>query len=323
MKVLIPGGSGQVGTILARALHGDGHDVVVLARQPRIRPWRVVGWDGATLGPWSREVDGSDVVINLAGRSVNCRYTSTHRREILDSRVKSTRIVGEAIAAARRPPRTWLQASTATIYAHRYDGPNDELTGLIGGYEPGAPSAWNFSIDVAQAWERALEEAVTPRTRKVALRSAMTMSPDPEGIFETLLTLVRRGLGGPAGDGRQFVSWIHFEDFVRATYWLIDHDEIDGPVNVAAPNPVPNEEFMRALRVASGTRAGLPATKWMLEIGAVFMRTETELILKSRRVVPGRLLQSGFVFNYPMWSGAARDLCQRWTAAHQRQSTAA
>ncbi len=176
---------------------------------------------------------------------------------------------------------------------------------------------------MAQAWERALKEAATPKTRKVALRSAMTMSPDAGGIFDTLLALVRRGLGGTAGDGRQFVSWIHFEDFVRATRWLIEHDEIDGAVNLAAPNPIPNEEFMRTLREASGTRVGLPATKWMLEIGAVFMRTETELILKSRRVVPGRLLQSGFVFNYPIWNAAARDLCQRWTAAHQRQSTAA
>jgi uncharacterized protein len=304
-------------------LHADGHDVVVLTRQPQTSPWRTVAWDGATSGPWAKEVDGSDVVINLAGRSVNCRYTPHNRREILDSRVKSTRAVGAAVAQARRPPRVWMQASTATIYAHRFDEPNDEPTGLIGGHDPGAPSAWNFSVDVARAWERAFEEAMTPRTRKVALRSAMTMSPDPGGIFDTLLALARRGLGGTAGDGRQFVSWIHFEDFVRATRWLIDHDEIDGAVNVAAPNPVPNEEFMRTLREASGARVGLPATKWMLEIGAVFMRTETELILKSRRVVSGRLIQSGFVFEYPLWKAAARDLCQRWTAAHQRQSIAA
>lgn len=189
--------------------------------------------------------------------------------------------------------------------------------------ELAAPTLWNFSIEVARAWERALEEAATPQTRKVALRSAMTMSPDAGGIFDTLLTLVKRGLGGTAGNGRQFVSWIHFEDFVRAIYWILDHDEIDGAVNLAAPNPVPNEEFMRILREASRTRVGLPATKWMLEIGAVFMRTETELILKSRRVVPGRLLQSGFVFDYPIWKAAACDLCRRWAAAHQRQSTAA
>jgi NAD dependent epimerase/dehydratase family enzyme len=176
---------------------------------------------------------------------------------------------------------------------------------------------------VAQAWERALKESATPKTRKVALRSAMTMSPDAGGIFDTLLALVRRGFRGAAGDGRQFVSRIHFEDFVRATCWLIEHDEIDGAVNLAAPNPVPNEEFMRMLREAAGIRVGLPATKWMLEIGAAFMRTETDLILKSRRVVPGRLLQSGFAFNYPIWTAAARDLCERWNTAHQRQSAAA
>jgi uncharacterized protein (TIGR01777 family) len=263
-------------------------------------------------------LDGSDVVINLAGRTVNCRYTSRHRQEILASRVQSTRAVGKAIAQARRPPRAWLQASTATIYAHRYDAPNDEASGLIGGHEPGSPSDWKFSIDVALAWEHALEDAKTPRTRKVALRSAMTMSPDAGGIFDTLLALVRRGLGGTAGDGRQFVSWIHFEDFVRASRWLIDHEEIDGAVNLAAPHPVPNVEFMRILRATAGTRVGLPASKWMLEIGAVLMRTETELILKSRRVVPGRLLQGGFAFRYPRWEAAARDLCQRSKAAHQR-----
>jgi hypothetical protein len=319
MKIVIPGGSGQVGTILARALHRGGHDVVVLARQPQVRPWRIVGWDGQTLGAWRGEVDGSDVVINLAGRSVNCRYTQTHRREILDSRVKSTRVVGKAIAEAQRPPHTWLQASTATIYAHRYDAANDEASGLIGGREPGVPDAWKFSIDVAQAWERALRDADTPRTRKVALRSAMTMSPDPGGIFDTLLTLVRRGLGGTAGDGRQFVSWIHFEDFVAAIYWLFEHEAMDGVVNVAAPNPIPNAEFMRVLRKAAGIRVGLPAARWMLEMGAVFMRTETELILKNRRVVPAALLHSGFTFRYPTWEPAARDLCRRWAAARQQQ----
>jgi uncharacterized protein (TIGR01777 family) len=323
MRVVMPGGSGQVGTILARALMRDGHDVVVLSRHPCPRPWRVVGWDGATLGAWSAELDGSDVVINLTGRSVNCRYTASHRREILESRVLATRVVGEAISQLRRPPRVWLQSSTATIYAHRYDAPNEEASGLIGGHESDAPDDWKFSIDVARAWERAFDEAATPQTRKIALRSAMTMSPDPGGIFDTLLGLVRHGLGGKAGDGRQFVSWIHFEDFVRATLWLIDHEEIDGVVNVAAPQPLPNAEFMRILRAASGTRLGLPAARWMLEIGAIFMQTETELILKSRRVVPGRLLYHGFGFKYPIWSDAARDLCRQWDDVRNRRRSAA
>jgi len=309
MKVVIPGGSGQVGTILARALHRAGHDVVVLSRRREVQPWRVVTWDGATAGNWVREIDGCDVVINLAGRSVNCRYTAANREEILRSRVLSTRVIGQAIAAAARRPSVWLQASTATIYAHRYDGPNDEQSGILGGHESDAPDAWRFSIDVAQAWERAFAEAVVDGTRKVALRSAMTLSPDAGGVFDTLLGLVRRGLGGKAGDGRQFMSWVHYEDFVAAVLWLIDRDTIEGVVNIASPHPLPNSEFMQVLRAACGVPFGVPANKWMLEIGAVFMRTETELILKSRRVVPARLLEQGFTFKYPHWRDAARDLC--------------
>jgi hypothetical protein len=314
MKIVVPGGSGQVGTLLARSFHRDGHEVVVLSRRPRREPWRVVAWDGAAHGRWCDEIDGSDVVINLAGRSVNCRYDAANREEILESRVRSTRAVGETIAAASSPPRVWLQASTATIYAHRYDAANDERSGVIGGLEPGAPETWRFSIDVARAWEDTFDQALTPRTRKVSLRSAMTMSPDAGGVFDTLMWLVRRGLGGRAGDGRQFVSWIHGDDFVRAIEWLIAHEDVSGVVNVAAPNPLPNAEFMRALREASGIRFGLPSSRWMLELGAVFIRTETELILKSRRVVPARLLDRGFTFRFPRWRDAARDLYQHWAA---------
>jgi uncharacterized protein (TIGR01777 family) len=312
MKIVIPGGSGQVGTLLARAFHRDGHNVVVLSRYPQPRPWTVVLWDGATLQNWANEIDGCDAVINLAGRSVNCRYNAANRRAILDSRVLSTSVVGQAIAQALRPPRVWLQASTATIYAHRYDCANDETTGIIGGQEPDAPATWRFSIDVARAWERAFNETRTEGTRKVALRSAMTMSPDAGGVFATLVGLARRGLGGSAGDGRQFVSWIHCEDFIRAVRWLMIHEEVAGAVNIAAPHPVPNAEFMRVLREAAGAAVGLPASRWMLEIGAAFMHTETELVLKSRRVVPGRLLEGGFSFAFPQWQEAARDLVQRW-----------
>ena len=286
--------------------------MVVLSRRPVGRPWRVIAWDGITLGDWAKEVNGCDAVINLAGRSVNCRYNAANRREILDSRVLSTRVVAQAVSSATRPPRVWLQASTATIYAHRYDAPNDEASGEVGGLEPGAPSAWRFSIEVARAWEAAFAEAVAPRTRKVTMRSALTLSPDPGGIFDTLLGLVRRGLGGNAGDGRQYVSWIHYEDFVGAIRWLLAHEDVDGIVNVAAPNPLPNAEFMRVLRQAAGMPFGLSANRVMLEAGAVFMRTETELILKSRRVVPARLLERGFLFRYPNWRDAARDLCRQW-----------
>ena len=317
MKIVIPGGSGQVGAILARAFHRDGHHVVVLSRTPAPAPWRVATWDARTLGGWAAELEGADVVINLAGRNVNCRYTAGNRRAIMESRVESTRVVGEAIARARRPPGVWLQASTATIYAHRFDAPNDEATGVIGGAEPDVPASWRFSIDVARAWERAVDEATTPLTRKVKLRSAMVMSPDRGGIFDALLALVRRGLGGSAAGGRQYVSWIHDADFVRAVYWLIEREELDGAVNVAAPHPVPYAEFMRALREAWGIPVGLPAARWMLAVGAFLMRSETELVLKSRRVIPGRLLESGFTFRFPEWPAAARDLCVRWREARR------
>ncbi len=311
MKVVIPGGSGQVGTILARAFVDAGHEIVVLSRRPRPAPWRVVPWDGETTADWCAELEGAEAVINLAGRSVNCRYTPTNRRLIKESRVRATQVIGTAIAAASRPPRVWLQASTATIYAHRFDAPNDEATGVLGGSEAAAPDTWRFSIDVATSWEQAARESITPRTREVLLRSAIILSPDRGGPFDLLLRLVRWGLGGQAGDGRQYVSWIHDRDFARAVLWLIERDGFEGAVNVVAPNPVPNADFMRALRAASGVRFGFPAAGWMLEIGAALLRTETELILKSRRVVPWRLQQAGFTFQFPTWPEAARDLCER------------
>ncbi len=316
MKIIIAGGSGQVGTLLARAFHNVGHEVVSLSRAVKAAPWRVVEWDGETFGEWTTEFDGADVVINLAGRSVNCRYTPANRQLIKDSRIHSTYAVGQAIQYASRPPQLWLQASTATIYAHRYEAPNDEAIGLIGGSEPDLPDTWRFSIDVATSWEKAVAEVETPRTRKVLMRSAIIMSPDSGGPFDVLLGLVRFGLGGQNGDGRQYVSWIHDQDFIRSVLWLIDHTEIEGPVNLASPAPLPNADFMRYLRAAWGTGIGLPATNWMLEIGALFLQTETELILKSRRVVPGRLLEAGFPFDFPYWPDAARDLVQRWRASH-------
>jgi uncharacterized protein len=320
MKIVIPGGTGQVGTVLARAFHKDGHEVLVLSRNPAAAPWRMEHWDASGPGSWMTEFEGADVIINLAGRSVNCRYTAENRRIIKESRVNSTRVVGEAIARAARPPRIWLQMSTATIYAHRFDEPNDEARGIIGGTEPHAPDTWRFSIDVAASWEREADVIDVPRTRKVKMRSAIVMSPDRGGPFDLLLKLVRFGLGGQSGNGRQYVSWIHHEDFVRAVYWLIEHDDLDGAVNLAAPHPLPNADFMRALRQAWGIRVGLPATALMLEAGALLLRTETELILKSRRVIPGRLLESGFNFRFPDWPEASADLCRRW---RQLQSTAA
>lgn len=315
MRIIMPGGSGQVGRILAEAFVPAGHEVTVLTRgEPTGVPAGTTGvaWDGRTVGPWAKSLDGADAVINLAGRTVNCRYHARNRREIIDSRGESTRAIGEAIAAAASPPPVWLQASTATIYADAgADGPARDEDGPLGGDEPDAPDKWRFSIDVATSWERACEEADTPRTRKVLLRSAMTMSPHRDGVFDVLLGLVRRGLGGWQGDGRQFVSWIHEADFIAAIERLIADESFVGPVNIASPQPVPNGEFMRELRKAAGVRFGLPATAAMVEIGAFFMRTESELVLKSRRVVPGRLEKAGFTFRFPEWPEAARDLVAR------------
>ncbi|OIK23707.1 TIGR01777 family oxidoreductase [Streptomyces malaysiense] len=309
MKIVIPGGTGQVGTVLKRALGAAGHEVVILTR----RPGRAgeIQWDGRTPGAWTAAVDGSDVVINLAGRSVSCRYTAANLREMMDSRVDSARVVGAAIAGAARPPRVWLQMSTATVYAHRFDAPNDEDTGVIGGSEAGVPDYWAYSVGIAEAWERAQRQAETPATRKVALRSAMVMSPDPGGVFAVLSGLTRLGLGGPVAGGAQYVSWIHEHDLVRAVEFLMDREDITGPVNLATPHPLPQRAFMRDLRSAWGVPVGLPATRWMAEAGAFVLRSDTELLLKSRRVVPGRLTRAGFDFRYPRWPQAADELVRR------------
>lgn len=300
--------------MLARRFVAAGHEAVILTRGS-CAVGRNVTWDGRTLAAWASEIDGADAVVNLAGRIVNCRYTEENLRQMMDSRVDSTRVIGEAIAAARRAPKVWLQMSTATIYAHRFDAPNDEATGILGGEETDTPAYWARSVAIARAWERAQSEASTPGTRKVALRSAMMMSADRGGIFDTMLSLVRKGLGGRAGSGTQYVSWMHERDFGRAVDFLIAREDFEGPVNLAAPNPLPYVDFMGALREAWGIRLALPASKWMLEVGAWVMRSDTELVLKSRRVVPGRLLEAGFVFEFPEWPPAARDLVARHRAA--------
>jgi uncharacterized protein (TIGR01777 family) len=316
LRIVLPGGSGQVGTILARYFQSQGHDVVVLARSTSPAPWRIVPWDGTSANHWTEELENADLVLNLAGRNVNCRYNDANRREIKGSRTRTTRLLGEAISRLTHPPKIWMNASTATIYRHALDRPMDEATGEIGGNEADAPSTWKFSIDVATSWEKEFFAANTPATRKIALRSAMVMSPDRDGIFDALLRLVRFGLGGASGSGKQFVSWIHEQDFLRSIQYLMDHDDLDGAINIASPNPLPNAEFMADLRKAWGTRIGLPASAWMLELGAVFLRTETELILKSRRVIPGRLLAHGFRFDFSAWNDAAHDLVKRSKSLH-------
>jgi uncharacterized protein len=317
LRVVIPGGSGQVGQMLARYFQERGHHVTVLTRGPYTAPWLTVHWDGEHIGPWIETLEGADVCINLAGRSVNCRYHAENRREIYDSRIGTTRLLNRVIAGLEDPPWVWLNASTATIYRHALDRPMDEATGELGGGEliskrRRAPETWDFSIRVAKDWETAFFATPTPRTRKVALRSAIVFSPAPGSTFATFLNLVRLGLGGRQGNGQQFVSWIHEADFARALGFLIVREDMDGPVNIAAPNPLPNREFMEALRDAWGMPNGLPAPWPLLEIGTFLMRTESELVLKSRRVIPGRLLEAGFRFEFPTWPEAAENLVQQW-----------
>jgi uncharacterized protein (TIGR01777 family) len=313
-RIILAGGSGFLGGVLAAHFRKAGWDVLILTRRARPQDRagssgsvREVPWDGCTVGLWQPELEGATAIVNLSGRSVNCRYTASNRRKILESRVNSTRVLGEAIARCANPPRVWLNASTATLYQHTFDKPMDE-TGEIAA---AAEANDAFSVEVGQAWERALDQAQTPRTRKVAMRMTMVLGLGSNSVFPVLRRLVRFGLGGKMGRGSQFVSWIHESDFCRSVEWVIAHGALGGPINFAAPNPVTNREMMKTLRQIGGVPFGLPATEWMLEVGAFFLRTETELIIKSRRVIPSRLLASGFKFQYPLIRQAFADLWGR------------
>ena len=309
-RIVVAGGSGFIGNLLTARLISAANEVVVLTRLQRqaeqsVRP---VAWDGRTLGDWAGELDGAHALVNLAGRSVNCRYNEQNRREILESRVDSTRVLGEAIARCNTPPLVWLNASTATIYKHTFDQPMDEATGVI---EATPEAKDKFSIEVACAWEEALNDAPTPATRKVALRTAMVFAASKGGVYRTLRSLTRWGLGGTIAGGRQFISWIHEADFCRAVEWLIDRDDFSGPVNLASPYPTTQRAMMRIIRHACGVPFGLPATRKMLEVAAFIHRTEAELIIKSRRVIPSRLLASGFRFSFPRMDDAVREIEDR------------
>jgi hypothetical protein len=265
---------------------------------------REIAWDGEKLGSWVAELEGAQAVVNLCGKSVDCRYTASNRRLLVESRTLPTRVFGQAIAQCKVPPRVWLNSSTATIYKHTF-GPAWDESGLV----QGTPEAKDeFSIQIAEMWEREFDKADTPRTRKVALRSAMVLGYGRNSVFPVLRRLTRLGLGGRMGSGKQFVSWIHHEDFCRVVEWLIAREHISGVINVAAPNPLTNADMMRLFREQLGMPIGLPATEWLLEAGAFLLRTETELILKSRRVVPGRLLANDFEFRFTQFGDALRNL---------------
>lgn len=307
--MVIAGGSGFLGRTLAGHFADQGYEIVVLGRKKcDLANARSVVWDGISLGPWVKELEGASVLINMAGRSVNCRYNQRNRREIIDSRVLSTQILGQAVQQCLAPPEVWMNSSTATIYKHRFDGLNDEEDGVIGAHLDAGDA---FSVEVALAWEQAFTEAVVPETRKLILRTAMIFGDEVGGVYEVLRRLVRFGLGGKMGSGRQYVSWLHEGDFCGAIEWLIANKGAAGIYNLCSPNPLTNKEMMKVLRNVIGVPIGLPANRAMLEVGAFVLRTETELMIKSRRVIPARLASEGYAFRYPYLEDAIRELEQK------------
>lgn len=353
-KIVITGGTGFVGQQLARYFGKDNH-VILLSRQSahaqnnnysdrlvkasdgyNITYWR---WDGKHVEKhWLADLDGADVVINLAGKSVNCRYNEKNKKEIIDSRVDATRTIGDAIRACTVPPKLWINASSATIYKHSMNAPNDELTGEISTRKhDNMPYSFfdrlrfrfkkffrtlrfgrnakqvsdldlDFSVSVCKIWEETFFEQRTPFTRKVALRAAITLGEG--GVMVPYFNLLKFGLGGKQGDGRQMYSWIHMVDYARIIEWIYEHKDIEGVYNCAAPQAVTNEEFMETLRSITGHRLGLPASAWMLEFGAAIIGTETELILKSRWVRSTKLTDAGFTFKYPTLQSALQQIIQ-------------
>jgi len=320
LRIVLPGGSGAIGQMLARHFQQQGHHVTVLTRGPYSASWQTVHWDGETVGPWTEYLEGADLCINLAGRSVNCRYTPANRRAIYQSRIHATQLIGKVIAGLADPPSVWMNASAATLYkrtldANQVDLPLDESSAIEQDATNG-PDPWSnrrgFTARVVRDWEAAFFAAETPHTRKIALRSAVVLSPTPGSAFGVLSNLVRASLGGKQGNGRQFVTWIHESDYARAVDLLLAHQELAGAFNITAPDPLPNREFMAALRLAWDVPNGIPAPTLAIMLGAIFMRTEPELVLQSCRAIPGRLLRAGFQFEFPEWQKAAEDLVRQW-----------
>ncbi|MDF2723607.1 MAG: NAD-dependent epimerase [Paenibacillus sp.] len=290
-KVVLAGGTGFIGTYLQQQLADRGYDVAMISRKSGH-----IAWDSS--GEIVEAMENADMLINLAGRSVNCRYNEANKRQIIESRTETTQRLGDALLQCKNPPRLWINSSTATIYRHAEDRPMTEAGGDIGK---------GFSVEVAKQWEQAFFAYSLPNTRQVALRIAIVLGEDG-GVMTPYQNLVRFGLGGVQGSGKQMFSWIHIDDLLGIILFLQDHPELSGVFNCSAPHPVANHELMRSLRQAMHVNFGLPAAKWMLEIGAIFMRTETELILKSRWVIPERLLQAGYTFQYDTLDKALRQI---------------
>ncbi|GGI28145.1 TIGR01777 family oxidoreductase [Pedobacter mendelii] len=299
-KIILAGGSGYLGGVLAKHFSIMANEIIILARKPKTenRNIKTLVWDRKTESSWTKELNDADLLINLCGKNVNCRYTDKNREEIINSRIFPTQLLNQVLNKLSNPPKLWINVTSATIYRHAEDKPQDDLTGEIG---------YGFSIDVCRTWEEIFFEPTNPKTRKIALRMGIVMGRK-DGAFPRLLNLVKVGMGGKQGAGEQYVSWIHEQDVARSVEWLIEHVEIEGAVNCTAPNAVKNTEMMKTLRMAYGMPFGLPAPAWLLEIGAKFIGTETELILKSRWVNPAILINSGFKFQYGDINDAFNDI---------------
>lgn len=298
-KIVIAGGSGALGSLLVDAYGKAGWEVVVLTRSASsgLGHARYLTWDGETLGDWAETVDGATVVVNLAGKSINTRFTEASKREIWESRVKSTAVVAEAIRRSKRPPRLWINAGGISIY-----GPSEALR-----TEADVPDGTGFLAQVARAWEAAFAAAVTPATRKVQFRISSVLLSEG-GMLTPLARLVRLGLGGTIGSGRQYLSWIHERDFVKLVDWTAGNQAVQGIVHASSPYPVQNVDFMRALRKRLGMPFGLPSPEWSTRLGARLIGTEPELVLSGRRVVSERLEKAGFQFNFPELRDALQNL---------------
>ncbi|MCE3258596.1 MAG: epimerase family protein [Bacteroidetes bacterium] len=301
-KLVIAGGTGFLGKALTEYFKNEMDEIVILSRKENGYDGKITyaKWDGKTLGSWCPKLEGATAVINLVGKSVDCRYTEENKALILSSRLNATKILGEAIQKCVDPPKIWMNGSSATIYGYSEDKPMSESSGEIG---------TGFSIEVVKAWEKAFNEVQLPSTRKIALRISMVMGKE-SGVFPVLMKLSKLGLGGTMGSGKQQVSWIHVEDFCRITEWLIKNESASGPYNIVAPQPIRNKDMMKLFRRKTGMPFGLWAPAWMLEIGAFFIRTETELILKSRYAVPERLLKEGYEFKYKTFESCLDNLTE-------------
>ncbi|NOQ73191.1 MAG: TIGR01777 family protein [Crocinitomix sp.] len=285
-NILIAGGSGFLGRSLETYFQAAGCQVHLLTRSPKAK--NEIYWNAKNLGDWVAEVEWADVLINMTGKSVDCRYTEKNKLEILSSRIDSTQVLALAVQKTENPPTVWLNAASATIYVHSETQQMTEDDGIIGD---------DFSMNVCKKWETEFFKHDLLSTRRVALRATIVMGKDG-GAYPKLRQIAKLFFGGKQASGNQFISWIHIVDFCAAVHFIIDHPEFVGPVNVAGPKPMRNKDFMTVLRKTVNRPFGLGQPKWLLELGARMIGTESELLLKSRNVIPERLLEKGFKFQF-------------------------